>query len=186
MEAESAAIAEPHESDAERRRHSTPSAAIRVVRCTVRLLLLLPLPALVFACVCTLEDASADGDGRGEGALLVDIGSLDGLLGRAESESDRLVESNHAVLLLGQQTGLGLGNSRLLLECALDLTQQQRHRAHIATSSAIERPAGAPVALRSSLLVRVARPALSFPPPPVAHDRPAQPCCVRCAADGDG
>ena len=80
----------------------------------------------------SLEDASADGHIAGEGALLVDVGALDGLLGRAVAETDGLVVAHHAVLLLRQQTGLGLGNSLLLLESALDLQhtatpQRQRH-----------------------------------------------------------
>jgi len=49
-----------------------------------------------------LEDSSADGNITGEGALLVNVLSLDGGLGSLEAKSNFFVESNAAAGLLCQ------------------------------------------------------------------------------------
>lgn len=73
----------------------------------------------------TLEDAAADVDIGSEGALLVDIGSLHGLLGRAESQANVLPKARLAALaLLGQHLLAGLEDTALLLESFLDLRKQ--------------------------------------------------------------
>ena len=45
------------------------------------------------------EDAAADGDHAGEGALLVDVGALDGGLGGAETQTNVLIPSPGAGVL---------------------------------------------------------------------------------------
>ena len=83
-------------------------------------------PSLV-PCVLAMPSASL----APFGPDLVDVGSLDGLLRRAVSESDGLVVADHAVLLLGQETSLGLRHAALLLERSLNL--------HTTTPAAAER-----------------------------------------------
>ena len=50
-----------------------------------------------------LEDSASDGDLTSEGALLVDVVALNGLLGCLESESDILIVSDSGGCLLGDQ-----------------------------------------------------------------------------------
>ena len=50
-----------------------------------------------------LEDAAADRDVAGEGALLVDVGALLGLLGGLEAQTDALLVVPHALLGLLSQ-----------------------------------------------------------------------------------
>jgi hypothetical protein len=45
------------------------------------------------------EDTATDGDEAGEGALLVDVGALDGGLGRAEAQTNVLIPSPVAGVL---------------------------------------------------------------------------------------
>ena len=72
-------------------------------------------------CVGVLEDLSSDGNVSDEGALLVDVGSLDGLLGGLESDSDISVVSGGLLLSVGQKV-LGVKeHSGLLLESFLGL-----------------------------------------------------------------
>lgn len=84
---------------------------------------------MIHPCICpsvflTLEDAATDRDGRSEWALLVYIGALNGLLWCAVAETDRLVVTNDAARLLSRE-GVALGNTLLLLECALDLRERE-------------------------------------------------------------
>ena len=51
----------------------------------------------------TLENSTSDGDVSGEGAFVVDVVSVDCLLGSLEAESDFLVESNTAAGLFGNE-----------------------------------------------------------------------------------
>ena len=68
----------------------------------------------------TSEDTTTDGDIAGEGALLVDVVTLNGLLGGLETKTDLLVP---AVVLDGLLAGnLGvLEDTLLLLESLFDL-----------------------------------------------------------------
>ena len=50
-----------------------------------------------------LEDSASDGDLAGEGALLVDVVALNGLLGCLEPQPDILVVSDSSGCLLGDQ-----------------------------------------------------------------------------------
>ena len=69
-----------------------------------------------------LQNAAADGDGGREGALLVHIGALHGLLGGAEAEADVLpVTHCTGGRLLGQHALACLEHAALLLETALGL-----------------------------------------------------------------
>ena len=65
------------------------------------------------------QDASADGDVAGEGALLVDVGSGDGLLGRLEAKTDVLEPAG--ALALGDDALVVEEDGLLLLEAALGL-----------------------------------------------------------------
>ena len=68
------------------------------------------------------EDTTTDRDETGEGALLVDVGTLDGLTGSLEPETDLLVPT--AVLSSNLARGggnLGVVEQRLLLEGLLNL-----------------------------------------------------------------
>lgn len=47
------------------------------------------------------KDTATDGDHAGERALLVDVGTLDGSLGRAEAQTDILIPSPAAGVLAG-------------------------------------------------------------------------------------
>jgi hypothetical protein len=47
----------------------------------------------------TGEDTATDGDHAGERALLVDVGTLNGVLGRAEAQTDILIPSPVAGVL---------------------------------------------------------------------------------------
>lgn len=47
------------------------------------------------------KDTATDGDQAGERALLVDVGSLNGVLGRAEAQTDILIPSPAAGVLAG-------------------------------------------------------------------------------------
>ena len=60
----------------------------------------------------TLEDSASDSHGGGEGALVVDVSSLDGGSWGLETESDLLEESGSSVLLAGL---LGVHEHALLL-----------------------------------------------------------------------
>ena len=64
----------------------------------------------------TLENSSADGNVAGEGALLVNVGSLDGGLGSLEAKSNLFVESNAANGLFGHHLLGGKEHALLLLE----------------------------------------------------------------------
>jgi len=68
-----------------------------------------------------LEDSSADGNVTGEGALLVNVVSLDGGLGSLEAKSNFFVESNAAAGLLSQHFLGGKENAVLLLEGSFSL-----------------------------------------------------------------
>jgi hypothetical protein len=59
------------------------------------------------------ENAAADGDKAGEGALLVNVGALNGGLGRAEAQSDLLVPSPVAGVLAGTTDLVVLEDVRL-------------------------------------------------------------------------
>ena len=70
------------------------------------------------------QDAPADGHVAREGALLVDVGTLDGLLGRLEAEADRAVEAGAGLSGLGALLSFALGeqvDAVLLLEGLLVL-----------------------------------------------------------------
>jgi hypothetical protein len=64
----------------------------------------------------TGQDTTTDGDITSEGALLVDVGTLDGLLGGLEAETDILVPAGVTLLGLGVK-----GDTTLLLESLLNL-----------------------------------------------------------------
>jgi len=64
----------------------------------------------------TLEESATDGHVAGEGALLVDVGALDGGLRGLETESNFFVESNAAGGLLGHNFLRGKEHAVLLLE----------------------------------------------------------------------
>ena len=65
------------------------------------------------------QDASADGDVAGEGALLVDVGSRDGLLGRLEAQANVLEPAG--ALALGDDALIVEEDGLLLLEATLGL-----------------------------------------------------------------
>lgn len=65
------------------------------------------------------QDASADGDVAGEGALLVDVGSGDGLLGRLEAQANVLEPAG--ALALGDDALIVEEDGLLLLEATLGL-----------------------------------------------------------------
>ena len=70
------------------------------------------------------EDAAADRDIAREGALLVDVGALDGLLGRLETQADGAVEAGASLAGLSALLALALGeevDAVLLLEGPLVL-----------------------------------------------------------------
>lgn len=72
------------------------------------------------------EDATTDGNVSGEGALLVDVLTLDGGLGGLEAKSDLLVIANGDLVLVGLADGrLSLDDNKrdvgLLLERSLEL-----------------------------------------------------------------
>jgi hypothetical protein len=70
------------------------------------------------------EDTAADRDHAGEGALLVDVVALNGVLGRAEAQTDILVPSPGAGVL-ARAAGLVVQEDvRLLLESALRLDSE--------------------------------------------------------------
>jgi len=69
-----------------------------------------------------LEDAATDGHSRGEGALLVDVGTLDGLLGGLEAEADVLVEAGLLLVTLDLEVDVLVDvDTNLLLVGALVL-----------------------------------------------------------------
>lgn len=72
------------------------------------------------------QDTATDGDKPSEGALLVDVATLNGSLGGTETQTDILVPSS-ATLAWSGGLGLGLGveeDVRLLLESTLRLDGQ--------------------------------------------------------------
>lgn len=68
----------------------------------------------------TSEDAATDGDITGEGALLVDVVALNGLLGGLEAKTDLLVPAVVLDRLLAGNLGV-LEDTLLLLESFLNL-----------------------------------------------------------------
>lgn len=64
----------------------------------------------------TGQDTATDGDITSEGALLVDVGTLDGFLGDLETKTDILVPTGVALLSVGVK-----GDTSLLLESLLNL-----------------------------------------------------------------
>ena len=68
----------------------------------------------------TSEDAATDGDITSEGALLVDVVALNGLLGGLEAETDLLVPAAVLDRLLAGNLGV-LEDTLLLLESFLNL-----------------------------------------------------------------
>lgn len=68
----------------------------------------------------TSEDAATDGDITGEGALLVDVVALNGLLGGLETKTDLLVPAVVLDRLLAGNLGV-LEDTLLLLESFLNL-----------------------------------------------------------------
>jgi len=62
----------------------------------------------------TLDDLSSDGDVTGEGALLVNVSSLDGRFGGLEAQTDVLIVSNTLGGLLGEEV-LGVQEDTVLL-----------------------------------------------------------------------
>lgn len=68
----------------------------------------------------TSEDATTDGDITGEGALLVDVLALNGLLGGLEAKTDLLVPAVVLDRLLAGNLGV-LEDTLLLLESFLNL-----------------------------------------------------------------
>lgn len=70
-----------------------------------------------------LQNAATDGHVPGEGALLVDVGTLDGLLGGLDAQADVADEAGALlVLLVGQDALLVLEDSALLLVGGLMLS----------------------------------------------------------------
>jgi len=72
----------------------------------------------------TGEDTATDGDHAGEGALLVDVGALNGGLGGTETQTDILVPSPGAGVLAGTTSLVVQEDVRLLLESALRLDSE--------------------------------------------------------------
>ena len=70
----------------------------------------------------TSEDAATDGDITGEGALLVDVVALNGLLGGLEAKTDLLVPAVVLDRLLAGNLGV-LEDTLLLLESFLNLVE---------------------------------------------------------------
>ena len=68
----------------------------------------------------TGQDTTTDGDITGEGALLIDVGTLDGLLGGLETKTDILVPTVVLDGLLARNLGV-LEDTLLLLESLLNL-----------------------------------------------------------------
>ena len=68
----------------------------------------------------TSQDATTDGNITGEGALLVDVGTLNSLLGGLETKTDILVPAVVLNRLLAGNLGV-LENTLLLLESLFDL-----------------------------------------------------------------
>lgn len=68
----------------------------------------------------TSEDAATDGDITSEGALLVDVVALNGLLGGLEAKTDLLVPAGVLDRLLAGNLGV-LEDTLLLLESFLNL-----------------------------------------------------------------
>ena len=71
-----------------------------------------------------LQDTSADGHVAGEGAFLIDVGALDGLLGGLEVQAHVLVVPHTSARLFGQQFLAVQEDAVLLLESAFVLSQQ--------------------------------------------------------------
>lgn len=71
----------------------------------------------------TLEQTSSNTDVASEGAFLVNISAVDGSGRGLEAQTNVLVVAQRLALsrLGTQNTGSALGDSGLLLECALDL-----------------------------------------------------------------
>ena len=75
------------------------------------------------------QDMTADRDVSGEGALLVNVGSLDGLTGGLEAEADVAVVATTLLLGLGGGGALGVQeNGILLLESLLVLQDPKRKK----------------------------------------------------------
>ena len=69
----------------------------------------------------SLKDFASDGYVAGEGALLIDIGWLDGLLGGSEAEANVLEVSDAGRCFFGEQLLAVQEDSLLLLEWSLVL-----------------------------------------------------------------
>jgi hypothetical protein len=66
------------------------------------------------------EDTATDGDEAGEGALLVDVGALDGRLGRAEAQTNVLIPS--------PVPGVLAGTTDLVVQEDVRLESENQHR----------------------------------------------------------
>ena len=76
----------------------------------------------------TSENTSTDGNVSGEGALLIDVGALDGVLGCLEAKSDISPISGLSLYLAAQSSGLlGKEDSGLLLESLFGLSSSISH-----------------------------------------------------------